>query len=394
MIPDRYNIIFFCLSPTGFIIGHRSMQILSFEPENNRLRRQFIRLPFRLYRYNPNWVPPLMMDMRMVFNRRRNGFYRHGEAQFLLAVDQNRPIGRLMLLHNQANTSHTAHFYYFESENNPEIAERLFEAGIKWARELGLQTIIGPKGMTPLDGLGLLVRGFEHRATFGMPYNPPHYPEFLQRCGFNQVREAESGYLDPTQFHLPDKVHRAAILVKERKGFRVLELSSPKDLRNAVGLLGQMYNAALTGTEGNAPLTGQDLRSMTTGLLWIAQPELVKLIMKDDQPVGFLLAYPDIAAGLRKTRGRILPFGWIRLLWEKSHSAWIDINGAGIAAEYRGLAATALLYSEMYKSVTASGQFKHGEVIQIGTENQRMRAELRNLGIDFYKSHALFQLDL
>lgn len=357
-----------------------------------------MRLPFQLYQDNPNWTPPLMMDMRLAFNRRRHGFYRHGDVQCFLAVDHQRPIGRLMMLHNRADqpgdSLQTAQFYYFESEDDPEITRQLFSAGADWARTRGLQRIFGPKGMTPLDGLGILVRGFEHRAIFGMPYNPPYYPAFLKEFGFTQVREAESGYLDPAQFILPEKVHRAAQIIQERKGFRVLKLSSRNDLRKALHFLGDMYNAALIGTEGNTPLSDQDLRSMTNGLLWIAQPELIKLIFKDDQPVGFLLAYPDIARGLQATRGRVFPFGWIRLLWEKHHSDWIDINGAGIAAEYRGMAATALLFSEMYQSVTSSGQFKHGEVIQIGMENERMRAELRGMGIDFYKSHAMFEMEI
>jgi hypothetical protein len=374
------------------------MKILPFEPENKHWRRQFIQLPFRLYQDDPNWVPPLMMDMRLAFDRRRHGFYRHGDVQCYLAVEGNQAVGRLMMLHDRASqagdSSKTARFYYFESEENPEIAQQLFAAGADWARKRGLQKIFGPKGMTPLDGLGMLVRGFEYSPAFGMPYNPPYYPGLLMECGFSQVREAESGYLDPAQFVLPEKVHRAAELIRKRKGFRVLKLSSRKDLRNAVHLLGDMYNAALIGTEGNTPLSEQDLQSMTNGLLWIAQPELIKLIFKEDQPVGFLLAYPDIAKALRATRGRVFPFGWVRILWEKHHSKQIDINGAGIAAKYRGLAATALLFSEMYQSVTASGQFSHGEVIQIGTENERMRAELRGMGINFYKSHALFEMEI
>ncbi len=142
------------------------------------------------------------------------------------------------------------------------------------------------------------------------------------------------------------------------------------------------------------PLSDEDIATITRGLLWIAQPELIKLILKGDQPVGFLLAYPDISAGLQATRGRVFPFGWIRLLWEKSHSPWIDINGAGIIAEYRGMAATALLFAELFHSVTASGQFDHAEVIQIGVENERMRRELQGMGIDFYKTHALFELQI
>jgi hypothetical protein len=374
------------------------LDILSFEPENRRLRRQFLQLPFRLHRDDPNWVPPLMIDQRGIFNRKRNNFYRHGEALFLLALENGQAVGRLAVLCNQGSQAgfeqDAAHFYLYETERNPEITKRMFDIGTSWAKEHGLKRLLGPKGMSPLDGLGLLVRGFDHRPAFGMPYNPPFYPDLLTEYGFQNIREIESGYLNPQIFSMPEKVFRAAELVQERKGFRVLQLHSRKDLREAIHLLGKMYNGALTGTDGNVALSDEDLDTITGGLLWIAQPELIKLILKDEQPVGFLLAYPDISAGLQATRGRIFPFGWIRLLWEKSHTSWIDINGAGIIAEYRGMAATALLFAELFRSVTASGQFKHAEVIQIGVENERMRRELQGMGIDFYKTHGLFELEI
>jgi len=374
------------------------MKIIHFQPENKRLRRQFIRFPFDLYEDDLNWVPPLMMDMQQIFNRKRHSFYGHGEAQFLLAIKDESPVGRLVMLHNHnpgaGQDQDTAHFFYFESNPDPGIAHQLFDVGVNWAKKRQLKKIFGPKGMTPMDGLGLLVRGFEHRPAFGMPYNPVYYPEYMKAYGFEQVRESESGYLNPETFNMPDKVLKAADLVQERKGFRVLKMRSRKDLKRAVSLLGEMYNAALIGTEGNTPLTENDLETMARGLLWIAQPELIKLILKDDQPVGFLLAYPDISIALQATHGRIFPFGWIRLLWEKTHTDWVNVNGAGIVPDYRGLAATALLFAELYKSVTSSGQFKHAEVIQIGTENERIRQELRGMGIDFYKTHALFKLEI
>jgi len=374
------------------------MKITAFDPDNRKLRQKFIQLPFDLYQDDPNWVPPLMMDMRLIFNRKRHGFYQHGDARFLLATHKGNTIGRLAILDNHglqaAPSQRIGHFFFFEAKNDPMIATSLFDQGISWAQKQGLNKLYGPKGMTPLDGLGLLVRGFELRPAFGMPYNPPYYPQFFSAYGFEKVREIESGYINQKKFHLPAKVQKAARLIQERKGFHVLQLRSRKDLRNAVQLLGEMYNAALSGTEGNVPLSDSDLKTIIQGLLWIAKPELIKLIIKEDQPIGFMLAYPDISAAIRKTGGRLLPFGWIRCLCEKYHTSWININGIGIADEYRGLAGTALLFSELYKSVSSSGQFKHAEVIQIGEDNDRMRRELEGMGINFYKSHAMYELDI
>ena len=112
--------------------------------------------------------------------------------------------------------------------------------------------------------------------------------------------------------------------------------------------------------------------------------------MKDDEPVGFMLAYPDISAALQKTRGRILPFGWITLLREFRRTDWLNINGAALLPKYRGSGGTAILYDEMFNSVMETGQFKHCEVVQILVQNENMLRELENFGVDFYKVHRIY----
>ena len=112
--------------------------------------------------------------------------------------------------------------------------------------------------------------------------------------------------------------------------------------------------------------------------------------MKDDQPIGFLFAYPDISAALQKTNGRLFPFGWITLLRELKRTDWVNINGAGLLPEYRGSGGTAILYSEIFRSVRDSGQFKHAEIVQIGLENEAMQRDMENFGIDFYKTHRTY----
>ena len=112
--------------------------------------------------------------------------------------------------------------------------------------------------------------------------------------------------------------------------------------------------------------------------------------MKDDDPVGFLFAYPDISAALQRTHGHLFPFGWLDMLLELKRTKWININGAGILGKYRGLGGTAILFSEMYKSV-AESRYRYADVVQIGVENDKMQRELTDLGINFYKTHRLYQ---
>ena len=119
---------------------------------------------------------------------------------------------------------------------------------------------------------------------------------------------------------------------------------------------------------------------MADQMLWFADPHLIKIVMKDEKPVGFLLAYPDISAALQKTKGRLFPFGWITILRELRTTDWININGAGMIEEYRGLGGTAILYSEMFKSVIENPRYRHAEVVQIGLENEKMQREMENFG--------------
>jgi hypothetical protein len=133
---------------------------------------------------------------------------------------------------------------------------------------------------------------------------------------------------------------------------------------------------------------------MADQLEWFADPGLIKIVMKGEELVGFLLAYPDISAALQRTRGRVFPLGWLDWLIEMRRTPWININGAGIVERYRGLGGTALLFSELYKSVAANPRYRYADIVQISTANDRMQRELRALGIDFYKLHRMYRREL
>lgn len=373
------------------------MQIVQIDLSNKRQIQDFLDLPFSIYRGIPQWVPPLQMDERLRLDSKRFPFYKHSQAGFFLALEGGRPIGRIAVLNNRHyndfNRESTAFFYLFECEDDLHAAGGLFQAALDWARSRGLTKLLGPKGFTPLDGFGLLVKGFEHRPAFGLPYNPAYYVPLIEAQGFQPYRDAVSGYLDE-KIQFPPRIHELAGRIVSRRGLRIARYAKRSDLRALVPLLKDLYNNALRGTAGNAPLTDDEVNSLANQLLWFADPKLIKIVMKGEQPVGFLLAYPDISAALQKTRGRLFPFGWLTLLRELRRTDWLNINGAGLIPEYRGSGGTAILYSEIFKSVVESGQFRHAEVVQIGLENENMQREMENFGVDFYKLHRVYQRDI
>lgn len=309
------------------------MRIVRVDLDHKPHLEDFLALPFSIYRDIPQWVPPLQSDGRLRLNRKRIPFHKHSHAGFFIAYQKTRPIGRLAVLdnrpYNEYNKEFTAFFYLFECENNPEAAQELFNAGFEWARSRGLTRILGPKGFTPMDGFGLLVKGFQHRPAFGLPYNPSYYVDLIEAQGFVKHGEAVSGYIG-TDVQFPERIHALAEKIKERRGLRIARYEKRSDLRSLVPKLKDLYNGALRGTAGNAPISDDEANALADQLLWFADPKLIKIVMKGDEPVGFLLAYPDISAALQKTRGRLFPLGWLAILRELRRTDWLNINGAGL----------------------------------------------------------------
>ncbi|MCF6278202.1 MAG: hypothetical protein L3J16_05560 [Anaerolineales bacterium] len=304
------------------------------------------------------------------------------------------PVGRICVMDNRRfndfRGEKTAFFYLFETVDDEAVADALFAAASQWSRARGLDRLLGPHGFTPMDGNGLLVKGFAHRPAFGQPYHPAYYTDLIERQGLAAKRDTLSGYLNAdTDF--PERIHELSARVQKRRGLHIARYRTRRELRALLPYLRELYNGSLGDVGTNVPLTDEEISTLGRQLLWIADPALIKVVMKAETPVGFVLAYPDISAAIQKTRGKLLPFGWTTALRERARSEWLNINGAGLLKKYRGLGGTAILYSEMYKSVTESGQFRHAEVVQIHTQNENMLREMRNFGIEFYKTHRLYQ---
>ncbi len=365
------------------------MRVFQIDTRNRSQIRQFVELPFRLYRDVPQWVPGFRSEALSMLDPERNPFFQHSEAAFFIAEQDRLPTGRLAILnhrpYNAFNNTQTAFFYLFECENDLPVARLLFEAAFAWAGERGLTEVVGPKGFSPLDGMGLLVDGFDHRPALGIPYNLSYYPQLLEALGFRGSGDILSGYLS-AGMRFPERIHQVARRVSERRGLRVAQFKRREDLRAIVPQLKDLYNLSIQVSDA-------DVGAIAEQMLRFADPTLIKIVFKDEQVVGFLFAYPDISPALQRARGRLLPTGWIRLLVEMHRARWVNINGMGIIKEYRGLGGTALLFSEMHDSIARRG-FEHAELVQIGTENDPMLRELRSLGVDFYKTHRMYQRGL
>lgn len=372
-----------------------SVQIITVNTASRRDVNRFVDLPFRLYRGCAAWVPPLVDDVKLMLNRRKYPFYEHSDAEFFLAERAGRVVGRIAVLDNRRYNAHwrskTAFFYLFDAEDDSEAATALFAAAEAWAAARGLTKMVGAKGFLQGDGLGVLVDGFEHHPAVGIPYNHPYYGPLIEAAGYTRQRDFYSAYL-PGDTTLPERVQRIADKMMAHRGFTIKTFASKRELIAWIPRIVELYNNAFVENWEFNPVTEAEARVIGDRLLAIADPKLIKLVLKGDDIAGFLFGFPDISEGIRRARGRIWPLGWFWLLRDFRRTRWLNLNGAGILAPYRGLGVNAILYAEMAKTIR-SGHFEHADIVQI-EEHVLTLADTRTMGGAIYKTHRIYEKPL
>lgn len=359
--------------------------------------KAWITLPHRLYANDPLWVPQMVDEAKMQTNRSKNPFFLHSDADFLVAEQDGEVVARLAVLEhkrfNALRNTHQGFFYLFESVDNFEVAEALFNTAFDWCRQHGLDTMVGPKGFLTADGMGMLVEGFHRRPAIGIAYNPPYYHDLMQRLGFERETDFMSGYVDILAYQMPERVVRLADKAKARYGYTVRTFNSKSELKPLVPLVIETYNAAFVDNWEFVPVTPEEGEVIGRRLLDIIDPKLIKLVWKDDKIIGFVLVYPNISAAIQRTRGRLWPFGFIQFLREFKRTEWCDANGAGVLEQYRGRGVDAIVAVELYKTIKG-GNFKYSEMVQVDEGNSKMQAEMTALGVNWDKRHRIFHRPL
>jgi GNAT superfamily N-acetyltransferase len=188
--------------------------------------RKFIEFPFRIYREDPVWVPPLWIDMSLQLSLRKNPFFEHSAAEFFLAIQDGQVVGRVAALENRHfNEYHgfkKAQFFDFECVEDIGIASALFDRVFNWARERGLDTLIGPKGFGVMDGYGMLTSGFDQRCMMtSMNHNPAYYPAFMEQLGFTREVDFISTLINISDYQVPERVQRIASWVEQHRGIKI-----------------------------------------------------------------------------------------------------------------------------------------------------------------------------
>jgi len=367
---------------------------------NNKFQaRRFVEFYYELYKDCPYWVPPLYMDAYLPLNRKKHPFFQHSEADFFLAVRDGEVVGRICAGENKPfNEYHKtkkAQFYFFDAIDDLEVARALFDTVFDWARARGLDTLIGPKGLSPFDGYGILIEGFEQRQMMTMMnYNYDYYPKLVEALGFEKEVDFVSCYLPSEAFKIPERVERIAQRVLARGNLWVKHFKSKKELVSWAQRIGETYNRTFIHNWEYYPFSQGDIDYAVQNVFMVADPQLIKLIMHGDDIVGFLFAFPDVSAALQRAKGRLFPFGLVDLLLEMKRAKTVSGNGMGVLPEFQGTGGNALLYYEMGKTMLDFKHFEFVEMTQVAETTKQMRADLKNLNGVEYKNHRVYRREV
>jgi hypothetical protein len=354
---------------------------------------RFVRFPAELYRRCPQWCPRWEPSVRLNLDRQRHPFYEHSTADFFVAEDGGRVVGRIAALdnrhYNEYRGKQTGFFHYFEVVDDFAVAEALFAALRDWMRGRGLSEILGPYGLLKLDGGGVLVEGFDESAAMGIAYNYPYYDAFLRRAGFVKHEDFLSGRLDRGH-HLAGRLFDISEKAKTRYGFSLKTFTSKAELARWAPAIAEVYEQSFVDHLDYYPRTPAERKWLMEEMLAVAEPRLVKLVMCGERVAGFLLAFPDWRDGLRRSGGRLWPLGWYHLWQARRRQDWCQISQMGLLPEFRRRGANALLYTEIERTLCESG-YEHAEVSLNAEDNRLSVADRDAVGVRWHKRHRVYR---
>lgn len=351
----------------------------------------FLTFPWRIYRGDPNWVPPLLAEQKGVLDTKKNPFYLHSEIQHFLARRGRQMVGRISAIvdhnFNDFQGTKTGFFGFFESIDDREVAGALMEAASAWVRGRGMNRIMGPTNPGTNHVLAMLVDGFDSPPVLQMPYNPRYYVDLVGACGLGKAQDLFAYYMEDI-VPISEKIRRVADLIRKRKNVTVRPINMKKRDQE-LALVKVVYNDAWERNWGFVPWTDQELDHLWDDLKTAADPEMVFFAFVDGEVAGFSLTLPDLNQALRRINGRLFPFGLLKLLWYARKIDMVRVLALGVRKKFHNMGLDAVLLYETYSRGTKQG-FHRGEFSWILENNLPMRNALENWGARIYKTYRLF----
>lgn len=336
------------------------LEIKELQPTKKNLK-EFTQFQIDLYDGNPYYVPPLITDDIQTLNPDTNPAFDFCEEVIFMAYLDGKPVGRIAgIINHQVNKkSHekSARFGFIDFIDDPEVSGALLKAVESWAKEKGMNKVIGPLGFTDLDHEGMLVEGFDELSTMATIYNYPYYAEHMERHGYRKESDWVE-FLMKVPEKIPERFTRVAELVAKKFGLRVLKYKNRKRVKREYGhALFHLINESYKNLYQYSELSERQIEYYIAQYLELLNLDLLTLIVdKQDKLVGVGIAMPSMSRALQKSKGRMFPFGWYHLLKGlKGKNDRVDLLLVAVHPDYQNKGVNALLFTDLLPYFMANG---------------------------------------
>jgi len=375
--------------------GRKEMDLIIKEVDSRKALRHFIFLPKRVHKGHANWVPPIYMDEWSYFSPKKNPSFANCDTRMLIAYKGKRAAGRIMGIinhpYNKLRGEKTARFGYLETHKEERVVSALVNHIEAWAKKKGMNRVVGPYGFSDQDPEGYLIEGFEHRATIATYYNFEWMPKMVENLGYTKEIDYFVYRIDIPK-ELPEFYKKIYERVTRKGQYKLIEFSKKRELKPYVKPVLRLMNECYTNSNiyGYAPLLEKEMEDLAKRYLPILDPRFVKAVRKDDQLVAFVIGMPDMTGGIQKAKGRLLPFGFLKILRAAKKTKQLDLLLGAIKEEYRGRGIDVMMGVKTIMSAWEAGY----EFIDTHHEmetNVRVRAEMERMGGKVYKKFRIYQ---
>jgi len=355
----------------------------------------FINLPWKIYRNDPNWVPPLKRFVRHMLDTRLHPFWKFSQRVLFLARRGSEVLGRIAgIIDNNYNKYHRTGrgtWGFFECQNDAEAAHGLFDAVADWVREKGMTHLCGPFNPSTNYEIGLLTEGFEHRATFMMPYNPRYYVDLVESWGFYKEKELLSYIIDDEESSRPPG-WMATVAQRIRQDPRyTIRHPVRENLRNELAVVKAVYDESWAENWGFVPMTEEEISEMGKNLARFADPDLIFFIYRETEPVAVAVAVPDINPLLQRLNGSIGLTGLLKMLFYRN-----EVNGIrgllfGIKSKYREQGLPFLALDHAYNIFRRQSRYRYLELGWNLEDNQAINQFESEYGARVFKRYRIYR---
>ncbi len=361
---------------------------------DRRQQKQFFRLPWDLYRDDPRWVPPLRTNQLELLGYKPHPFHNDAEMQTFIARRGDQVCGRVAAIihrpHLERSGQQQGFFGFFESVNDENVAGRLFDAAESWLTDREMTSIRGPLNPAFHYEIGMLVDGFDQSPMFMTTYNPPWYPQLLERLGgFEKAQDlyAFHGHINM----VPQLLETIGFGVEQaRQRFSVhLRSMDTRRFGEEIQMFLEIYNQSFQSHWGFVPMSPAEVSQISSELRHLIIPEITVIAEIDDKPVGCIFVLPDYNPRIRQINGRLFPFGFLRLLWNRRGIGGYRLISANVVPEFQ-MWGVAMMMLDYLVPIAQRIGVQDVEFSWVAESNKLSRLSLENGGARRTKTWRIF----